>query len=36
MCDLRTLFNEARKLYNNEDLGIIKSNKHKFKQVLSF
>lgn len=32
MRDLRTLFNEARRLYNNEDLGIIKIKHYPFKK----
>lgn len=31
MRDLRTLFNEARKAYNNEDLGIVKIKHYPFK-----
>ncbi|MCC8409082.1 hypothetical protein LJ707_09080 [Mucilaginibacter sp. UR6-1] len=30
MRDLRTLFNEARKFYNNEDLGIMKIKHYPF------
>lgn len=32
MRDLRTLFNEARRFYNNEDLGLIKIKHYAFKQ----
>lgn len=31
MRDLRTLFNEARKIYNNEDIGVIKIKHYPFK-----
>ena len=31
MRDLRTLFNEAKKLYNNEDIGIIRIHHYPFK-----
>lgn len=31
MRDLRTLFNEARKVYNNEDIGVIKIKHYPFK-----
>jgi integrase len=31
MRDLRTLFNEARRIYNNEDIGVIKIKHYPFK-----
>jgi hypothetical protein len=31
MRDLRTLFNEARKIYNNEDIGVVKIKHYPFK-----
>lgn len=31
MRDLRTLFNEARKVYNNEDIGVVKIKHYPFK-----
>lgn len=31
MRDLRTLFKEARRIYNNEDIGVVKIKHYPFK-----